>query len=140
VKIVLQAPADVRADWERAFAPAFMVVLLAALAASAWLPPSLTPRCTFRRLTGLACPTCGSFRAAGLLARGRVVEAARIQPLITGGTLVGVGGSLYALIVTTGRFRRVRLVGVTRRDGWLLAGGAAGLVAANWVYLIRWAI
>jgi hypothetical protein len=140
MRFVLTSPTAVRTDWERAFPPVFLAVLLAGVAVSAWLPSALTPRCAFRRITGLACPTCGSYRAARLLAQGRVTEAARMQPLVIGGVLLGAGVSLYASVVTFGGLRRVRLTNVTRRDRWLLAGGAVGLLALNWVYLIEQAI
>lgn len=38
--------------------------------------------CAMRRLSGLACPTCGLTRAFALLAKGRPSDASRLHPLV----------------------------------------------------------
>ena len=47
--------------------------------------------CTFRRITGRRCPTCGMTRSWNALARGRVVDSVRFHPfgpLLFGAALV----------------------------------------------------
>jgi hypothetical protein len=42
----------------------------------------LGPACTFRALSGLVCPTCGTTRAVAALAQGDVLAAFRYNPAV----------------------------------------------------------
>ena len=89
--------------------------------------------CTFKSLTGIACPTCGTTRAAMALARFDVVTAMTHYPLPTVGWIVFLGGGLTAAAMT--------LIGWTppeipsRLPGWARAAVVAALLV-NWVYAI----
>ena len=48
---------------------------------AALVGPVLIPPCGFRMSTGIACPTCFMTRSFALMARGRVIEAATLQPM-----------------------------------------------------------
>ena len=93
----------------------------------------LAPRCTFHRLTGLPCPTCGTTRAALALFHGHLLEALGYNPLMTilGGMFMAGGltapvwllaGLQIPVIPTTAR-RPLRIVA-------LLA------ILANWAFLL----
>lgn len=110
-------------------------VVLALIVASPWgeaLSSGLWP-CTFKSLTGFACPTCGTTRAALLLARFDVVGALTQYPLAALGWMGFVLGGLYSLAAT--------LVGKTpppiptSLPPWARVGVVAA-IAVNWVYLI----
>lgn len=96
------------------------------------LPPYL-PKCPFRSLTGLPCPTCGTTHAVLAALHGRPLQALAANPLaaLAGATFI-VGGLLAPLwaganlpIPETPRpwplWFRVALVAV---------------ILANWAYLI----
>lgn len=96
--------------------------------AAAWLPA-----CTFHELTGFACPTCGTARAAVALLEGRVLASLSFNPLaaaagaaLLGGGLLAVGWAVAGLPVPG------RAPGSPRAWGIALAVA----VVANWVYLI----
>ena len=66
---------------------ALRIASLFAMAAGAWVvyafPPqahSFYPPCTFREMTGLLCPGCGSTRALHQLLHGHIGEALRLNP------------------------------------------------------------
>ncbi len=87
--------------------------------------------CTLKRVTGLACPTCGTGRSAWHLTRGEVLTALRHQPFMF------VAGGVFILIT-------VLRVGFARRIEWETSTGARrlarGIVLAaflvNWGYVI----
>lgn len=65
------------------------VLLLALAAGMLWFPQllselvgSISPGCTFRRFTGLACPGCGGTRALRALISGEPWAALRYNPFI----------------------------------------------------------
>ena len=98
----------------------------AALAAAfAWLAASRFPAgagepiCTFRRVTHLACPTCGMTRALACLARGDVGASLGIHPL----ALV-LAVELVVLWLLWGR-------GLARGDAHQIERRIPSLVAAN---------
>ena len=65
-----------------------LFLTLAALGAAAVLyfvdpaTSSIYPPCPLRSLTGLACPTCGTLRAAHLLLHGQFRAAFALNPLL----------------------------------------------------------
>lgn len=63
------------------------------------------PRCTFKVLTGLDCPGCGSQRAFHALLHGRIADAFRFNPAIF--FLIPLG-ALYAAVEWTDRWPRLR--------------------------------
>ena len=94
--------------------------------------PLLRP-CTFRRLTGIPCPACGTTRTALALLGLDPAAAFAVNPLAaTAGILFVVGGALAAVwlllrwpvpVVETGGSRR-----------WVAT--LAAVVLINWAYLI----
>ncbi len=108
------------------------VVALGMVSLAGKLAPFL-PRCTFRHLTGLPCPTCGSTRAVLALLEGRPLEAVLWNPLaVLAGTLFLLGG-LAAPVWAVFRLP----VPVVPKAGW--RGFRVIVVAAllaNWLYLV----
>ena len=103
--------------------------------ASPWAPEiaSRLWDCSFRELTGFACPTCGSARAAMLLADFEVVEAIARYPLPALAWIVFVIGGLSALALTAmGRSlpSPPRSLPLWVRAAFVLA------ILANWAYSI----
>jgi hypothetical protein len=90
------------------------------------------PRCLFRDLTGLPCPTCGTAHAALALARLDLPAAFASNPLATLGALVFLlGGVAAAAASLAGRpLREPRLSGPAPRLAAFLA------VTANWAWLL----
>ncbi|MBQ8517071.1 MAG: DUF2752 domain-containing protein [Akkermansia sp.] len=73
--------------WLWRLAPPVLLLILAA--GMLWFPQqlsdlvgSISPGCTFRRLTGLECPGCGGTRALRALISGEVWTALRYNPFI----------------------------------------------------------
>lgn len=108
----------------------------AACAALALAAPELqVPRCGFKVLTGLPCPTCGSTRACLALVRGDLAAAFASNPLFV---LAGAGALvylLYAASVLAGRLPRCRPL-VTPADVFAARVASMALVGVNWAYLI----
>ena len=89
--------------------------------------------CTFKALTGFACPTCGTMRAALALARFDFSTALTHYPLPTLGWIVFLGGGLTAgAIALAGRTPPAI---PSRLPGWARAA-IAGALFLNWVYSI----
>lgn len=87
--------------------------------------------CTFKRLTGVPCPTCGTTRMTMALSRGDVASALALNPLMA--TLFAA--SLVWLILRLGCGRTITLA-TTKRQRRMLWLAAAIMLCANWVYLI----
>ena len=108
-------------------------MLLVALSPWAGRVDALLWGCAFKHLTGVACPTCGTTRAAMALARLDVITAFTHYPLAALGWSVLIGGGLVALGLTLAG--RTPPAIPTR----LSPAGRVALVAvilANWVYSI----
>ena len=140
---VEKLPCDARAGQAIAAAPIFEdLYFLAALSglmtlSLAWTFPLWSPAwgafCPLRELTGIPCPTCFGTRALLAASHGEVWRALRLNPLV--GT-AGLG--LFVLVPWTAgtavfRGPRPALSQTTIRK---LAWSGAGLVAANWAYLL----
>jgi hypothetical protein len=87
--------------------------------------------CLFKRLTGIACPTCGFTRGAMNLLQGRVVKAWPYNPLLYSALVLFAGFILLRLIF--GRTIRIDMSRTERMIVWILA---VGLFFANWAYVI----
>jgi glucan phosphoethanolaminetransferase (alkaline phosphatase superfamily) len=87
--------------------------------------------CTFRRVTGFPCPTCGSTRVVYSLAQGHVLTALEINPFTS--LLILVAPVAAAWIYVTRR-TRPRL---TQRAHTIIVGVVLALLVANWWYITR---
>ncbi|MDD5705241.1 MAG: DUF2752 domain-containing protein [Kiritimatiellae bacterium] len=112
----------------------FTPLLALSVALVARLPARWLPCCAWKRLTGIPCPTCGAGRAASALAHGAIVDAGRLQPLLTAAALLLTIVCLYAAVTAAFRWRRLYpvLSPRERRAAWLYL---ATLIVLNWVYL-----
>lgn len=93
------------------------------------------PPCALRHTFGIPCPTCGTLRAVQALSDGQFTAAILASPLAVLGVLAVAGGGLAAVAATVRPAWRRRLEiapGERRRLGWALAG----LVIANWLWLV----
>lgn len=89
--------------------------------------------CSFKHLTGFACPTCGGLRQANHLMEGNVWGAFLTNPLLLVAGLVALG--VLVLRFGFGRAVRLNLSEEARRQVWLWAGA---VFLANWLYVITW--
>lgn len=113
-------------------------VLLAIIAArgaeSGRLP---VPPCTFKSLTGHACPGCGATRSLAALSHLDVLTAWHWNPLVAcGALLLAASAVLWCIDHALGQGRLGRWTGQYlrgRRAAWPIAL----LVVANWIYLLR---
>jgi len=118
---------------------AVSVLLIGAGSYEDWLvKPS---QCSLRTLTGIPCIGCGGTRAVKALASGKIIEAARFNPLV----VVGVFSVAFWFIWTVGtskmeRYQRGWTSGkarITDRNTvkrWGIV--ITVLVMLNWIYLI----
>jgi len=110
-------------------------VAAALIALSPWaseLPGGLWG-CTFKALTGFACPTCGTTRAALALARFDFSTALTHYPLPTLAWVVFlVGGLIAAAMALAGRTPPAI---PSRLPDWARAA-IAGALFLNWIYSI----
>ena len=123
-------------DYELAFGVLLTPLFLAGCFVWTWFPRGFVPVCMFHRLSGLPCPSCGTFRCFALLARGQWAAAFRMQPLAVAIVCAALGYTLYSLVVVAGRLPRARVSGVSRAERRLAAGVIAAAVLLNWIYLI----
>jgi hypothetical protein len=83
----------------------------------------LLPPCTFRELTGWACPGCGGTRAAHYFLHGDLRQALRLNPVVILFALTCLTGLAWALLGA--RWPKL---------GWWAAGTAVLYLAAALVY------
>lgn len=93
------------------------------------------PRCVFKTLTGLPCPSCGVTRAVIALSRGQLGQGLFMNPLAA----IACGAALlyfvYAAAVLALRLPRLRPV-LTPAGGRALRVATVAAIAINWVWLI----
>jgi hypothetical protein len=87
--------------------------------------------CLFKRLTGLACPTCGFTRGALCLLRGQPGQAWLYNPLLFSALALFFTDAASRLLF--GRTVRIHLTQAERRVAW---SAAWVLLALNWIYVI----
>ncbi len=110
-------------------------VLLVVALRPLWLMlPDLLPRCRFRTLTGLPCPTCGTSHAAVAMLQGHLGEAFAANPLMSVAALLVLVGGLAAPFWVL--LARRRLPPVPERvPRWALVAALA-LALLNWAFLM----
>jgi hypothetical protein len=93
------------------------------------------PRCAFKTITGLPCPTCGVTRTVIALSRGDLDRALFMNPLAA----IACGAALlyliYAAAVLALRLPRFRPTVSVADARWLRVATVA-LLAINWLWLI----
>lgn len=113
------------------------VSLATAASCFAWLAFGLPwPKCWFRQLTGLPCPTCGATRSVLSLVQGNLGGAIGHNPLLFLfyiGTLVL---DLYCAFVLLFRLPRLRLPRQPAQIKYRLCILVFAAAAINWIYLV----
>jgi Protein of unknown function (DUF2752) len=113
------------------------VSLAAAGSCFAWLAFGLPwPKCWFRQLTGLPCPTCGATRSVLSFVHWNLGDAICLNPLLFlcyAGTLVL---DLYCTFVLLFRLPRLRLPRQPARIKYRLCILVVVAIAMNWIYLV----
>lgn len=90
--------------------------------------------CTFKRVTGHPCMTCGTTRALGRLIAGDLPGALHVNPLSTVAMLgLVVVGVVDLALLARGRALTFEASPFERR--WLLVAGVV-LLLVNWAYLL----
>ena len=118
----------------------WLAVSLATLAGAwFWLYLRLPiPPCTFHRVTGFPCPTCGATRTLRYTFHHDWWAAAGTNPLAFFGYGAVVLYDLYAAIVLAFRLPRLRFDVIPKRVGNIVRYTTIGVILANWAWLV-WA-
>ena len=87
--------------------------------------------CLFKRLTGFACPSCGSTRGMLSLLHGHIIRAWLYNPLLF--SIFAVFFAATAVRVIFARGVRIRLTKQERIFVWIIA---IVLFFTNWAYVI----
>ncbi|MFT5123886.1 MAG: hypothetical protein ACI9TH_004680 [Kiritimatiellia bacterium] len=112
------------------------LLIVLALALTTLVPQPFVPACNFKTLTGMPCGGCGTFRGLGLLARGDIVSAWTMQPLIIGACLVAAAYAMYTFVASLLRWPQIGVAQWTARNtAWVISFAVFAYVA-NWGYLI----
>jgi len=102
-----------------------------------WLACGLPwPKCWFRHLTGLPCPTCGATRSLMMLVQGHLDGAIARNPLLFFGYLGTLVFGLYCALVLLFRLPRLRLAGLPTKIKYRLCVLIVAAAAMNWIYLL----
>ncbi|MBN1268975.1 MAG: DUF2752 domain-containing protein [Kiritimatiellae bacterium] len=124
-------------DHELVFGVLFVPLFgLATMLVVRFAPRSLIPPCLFHALTGIPCPTCGSYRSVALLAGGHVREAWLMQPLAVSLLALGMIYAVYAGVVVGLKLPRLRVEGWRARHTWRVLGALGILGLLNWAWLV----
>lgn len=91
------------------------------------------PLCLLKRLTGWPCPTCGFTRGTLAFLQGHPIQGWLYNPLLF--SALGLIGVVIAVRLLFGRGLHVHLTHRERIAAWILA---LALLAANWLYVIRY--
>ena len=94
-----------------------------------WAPD--TTLCHFKRVAGVACPTCGLTRGVTTMLDGDVAGGLRYNPFVLGVGLVFL--AVMAVRLLLARTPRLELSVTEKRIAW---GALAALFFANWAYVI----
>lgn len=92
--------------------------------------------CPFRAVTGIACPTCGGTRALLAAARGELVAALRLNPLVA---LATTGLLLWVPLSSAwvaGRWPRPDLRRLSGTGGRAAARAGVAAALANWLWVV----
>ncbi len=117
-----------------AWALGLVLTWLALGAAAVWLAArsgQTVQLCLFKRLSGMACPTCGLTRGALSLLQGEIAAAWLYNPLLFSIIAIFFGHILVRLFFA--HSVRIQTSAAERQIGWVLAV-AVGL--ANWAYVV----
>jgi hypothetical protein len=87
--------------------------------------------CLVKRLTGVACPSCGFTRGALSLLHGHIAQAWLYNPLLY--SVLALFSAAMAVRIIWGRRVSICLTGTERKAAWIVAGA---LFVANWIYVI----
>jgi hypothetical protein len=90
-----------------------------------------TTLCHFKRVTGVACPTCGLTRGVTTMLHGDVAGGLRYNPLVLAAGLVFLAALAGRLLLA--RTPRLELSATEKRITW---GALLVLFFANWAYVI----
>ncbi len=126
-------PADRRPPWPwwAVTAVAAWVVLGCSAALVAHANEMAVTLCVFKRLTGIACPTCGASRGAWRLLHGDVLAAVRYQPFLFIVGVLFVGATVLRVA-----FARRVAVETSPLGRGAVAGAVIAAFLANWAYVI----
>ena len=90
-----------------------------------------TTLCHFKRVSGIACPTCGLTRGVTTMLEGDVARGLGYNPLVLGAGLLFLAVLAGRLLLA--RVPRAELSATEKRVTW---GALIVLFVANWVYVI----
>jgi hypothetical protein len=93
------------------------------------------PRCAFKIITGLPCPTCGVTRTVIALSRGDLDRALFLNPLAAIACVSALLYLIYAAAVLALRLPRFRPT-VSTTGARRLRVAAVAVLALNWVWLV----
>jgi hypothetical protein len=93
------------------------------------------PRCAFKTITGLPCPTCGITRTVIALSHGDIARGVSMNPLAAIACGAGLLYLLYAAAVLAFRLPRFRPT-VSALGARYLRIATVVAFAINWVWLI----
>lgn len=114
------------------WAVAIVVVWLGLVWVSHRYAPDVT-LCHFKRITGVACPTCGLTRGVTTMLHGDVAGGLRYNPFVLGAGLVLL--AVLAARLLLARLPRLEFSAKEKRIAWV---ALIVLLLANWAYVIVW--
>lgn len=117
--------------WASALVGVWLLLVLAGVVLERWVQTA-QETCLLHRLTGHACPTCGSTRVVIEFMQGGLAQAFHWNPLVAAGLLLGAGW----LVVRLAAGRVPDLTCSPRERHLLLLLGLA-LLLGNWAHVLR---